>query len=576
MDLPKKKRSFSIAEVYFSFVGRRKLSDKLLYNVTLLAVGFSVLGAIFTANTLFTQTLPTKGGSIVEGIVGTPRFVNPVLAINRADHDMVALIYSGLLKLDEQGTLVPDLAESITLSEDGKTYTVKLRGNAQFHNGLAVKARDAVFTIGLIQNPELKSPLRGAWDGVVVEEVSDTELTITLPEAHAPFIENLLVGILPRELWDSLPIEQIPFSQNNTEPVGSGPYTLKEVIRNKSGLIDGYVLEAFEGAANTPNITTLTFAFYQNEDAVLAALANKEITSTPSLSVQNLKNVDTNTYTILSTPLPRTFGIYFNQNKSVALRDKSVRQALSTAIDREALVNDVLFGYGIETNSPVPPSFLGAQKEDEQTEQIDRQEKAQSILRDGGWQKNDAGGWEKEIDKNKVTLSVALSTANTPLFDQTATKVAEVWKAIGVDVQVSQFEQTDLVQSVIRPRDFEGLLYGADIGRQVDLYPFWHSSQKNDPGLNIPQYTNIEVDSLLTKLRTTESSDEKNQRVELVERILQDDMPTIFLFVPTFTYVLDTQVQGVTFAKLSRQSERFANVSKWHIKSSKVWPIFQK
>jgi peptide/nickel transport system substrate-binding protein len=253
-----------------------------------------------------------------------------------------------------------------------------------------------------------------------------------------------------------------------------------------------------------------------------------------------------------------------------------VRQALSTAIDREALVNDVLFGYGIETNSPVPPSFLGAQKEDEQTEQIDRQEKAQSILRDGGWQKNDAGGWEKEIDKNKVTLSVALSTANTPLFDQTATKVAEVWKAIGVDVQVSQFEQTDLVQSVIRPRDFEGLLYGADIGRQVDLYPFWHSSQKNDPGLNIPQYTNIEVDSLLTKLRTTESSDEKNQRVELVERILQDDMPTIFLFVPTFTYVLDTQVQGVTFAKLSRQSERFANVSEWHIKSSKVWPIFQK
>ncbi len=576
MDVLKKKRRFSIAQSYFSFVGRRKVSDKFLYTLALLAVAFSILGAIFTANTLFTQTLPTKGGSIVEGIVGTPRFVNPVLAINRADHDMVALIYSGLLKLDEQGTLVPDLAESVTLSEDGKTYAVKLRSNAQFHNGLQVKARDVIFTIGLIQNPELKSPLRGAWDGVIVEEVSDAELTITLAEAHAPFSENLLVGILPRELWDELPIEQIPFSQNNTEPVGSGPYMVEKVLRNKSGLIEGYTLRAFENEQNTPNITTLTFAFYQNEDDVLVALANKEITSTPSLSTQNLSQVDTTTYNVISTPLPRTFGIYFNQNKSVALRDKSARQALSMAIDRGALVNSVLFGYGKETYSPVPPGFLTDSAPKAEEAPVDRLEKAQSILRDGGWQKNDSGAWEKEIDKNKVTLSVSLATVNTPLFDTTATKVSEVWKSIGVEVQVSQFEQTDLVQSVIRPRDFDALLYGADIGRAVDLYPFWHSSQKNDPGLNIPQYTNIEVDSLLTKLRVSEKQEEKLEMVTLVERILADDVPTIFLFVPTFNYVLDAQVQGVTFAKLSRQSERFANVSKWHIKSSKVWPIFQE
>jgi peptide/nickel transport system substrate-binding protein len=573
MDLQNKKRRFSLANSYFSFLNRRKLSDKLLFNLALLAVGFSVLGAIFTANALFTETLPSSGGAITEGIVGTPRFVNPVLSINRADHDMVALIYSGLLKLGEDGELVPDLAESLTLSEDGKTYNVKLRSGARFHNGLEVKARDVVFTIGLIQNPELKSPLRGNWDGVVAEEINDYELTITLPEAHAPFKENLLVGILPRELWDELPIEQIPFSQNNTEPVGSGPYQIKEVVRNKSGLINGYILEAFSGSQSTPNITTLTFVFYQNEEELLQALQKKEITSTPSLSSEYFSQVDTETYNIISTPLPRTFGIYFNQNKSAALRDKSVREALSTAIDRGALVERVLFGYGIETYSPVPPGFLTTDTPKVE-EQIDRLEKAQSILRDGGWQKNEAGTWEKEIDKNKVTLSVGISTANTPLFDGTATAVAEVWKSIGVDVHVSQFEQTDLVQSVIRPRDFEALLYGADIGRQVDLYPFWHSSQKNDPGLNIPQYTNIEVDALLSKLRTTDDADKKREMVTLVERMIEDDLPTIFLFVPTFGYVLDKEVQGVSFAKLSRQSERFANVSKWHIKSKKVWPIF--
>ena len=91
MDLQNKKRRFSLANSYFSFLNRRKLSDKLLFNLALLAVGFSVLGAIFTANALFTETLPSSGGAITEGIVGTPRFVNPVLSINRADHDMVAL-----------------------------------------------------------------------------------------------------------------------------------------------------------------------------------------------------------------------------------------------------------------------------------------------------------------------------------------------------------------------------------------------------------------------------------------------------------------------------------------------------
>lgn len=576
MDLDNNKRRFSLPEIYFSFIKRRKLSDKLLFNVALIAVGFSILTAIFTANHLFTRTFPTSGGTITEGIVGTPRFVNPVLAINRADHDMVALVYSGLLKLDEKGDLVPDLAESIVLSEDGKTYHIILRKGVKFHNGLELKARDVVYTIALIQNPELKSPLRGNWDGVVVQEINDYELTIVLQEAHAPFKENLTVGILPRELWDALPIEQVPFSQNNTEPIGTGPYMLKEVLRNKSGLINGYTLEAFSASNYKPNITKLAFKFYQNEEELLSALGKKEITSTPSLSLENLSRVDRSTYNIITTPLPRTFGIYLNQNKSAALRDISVRRALNAAINKKGLVDLVLFGYGKETNSPVPPGFLNTEESSSTSTAVTVNpiEKAQSILRDGGWKKTEAGTWEKEIDRNKVTLSVSLSTANTPLFDQTATKIAEIWKSIGVDVHVSQFEQTDLVQSVIRPRDFEALLYGADIGRQVDLYPFWHSSQKNDPGLNIGQYTNIEVDALLTKLRMKDDEATKAETVGLVERMIQDDVPTIFLFVPMFGYVLDNRVQGVELSKLSKQSERFANVSKWHIKSSNVWPIF--
>jgi peptide/nickel transport system substrate-binding protein len=567
-------RSFSLAQIYFRFMERRKTSDKLLFNLALLAFVSTVLVSVFAANALFTKTFPTSGGALIEGVVGTPRFVNPVIALNRADHDMVALIYSGLMRLGADGTLVPDLAESITLSEDKKNYTVILKQDNQFHNGRPLTARDVLFTIGLVQNPELKSPLRGAWDGVVVEVKSDYEFTITLPEAHAPFMENLTLGILPRELWDELPLEQIPFSQNNTEPVGSGPYTLKKVLRNKSGLINGYELEAFKSTRGAPNITSLTCIFYNTEAEVLEALRKREITSTPSLSLEQLSQVDESVYAKIEAPLPRTFGVYFNQNKSSVLRDVSVRKALSVVVDRSTLVENILHGYGSEVYSPIPPGFE-LQPQASTTEQhLDPLTRAESILREGGWSKNANGIWEKEIDKNKVTLSFTIATANTPLFDTTATEIAQAWKALGAEVNVAQFEQTDLVQSIIRPRDFEALLFGADIGRSLDLYPFWHSSQKNDPGLNIAQYTNIETDALLRKMRNAQTTSEQIEYVTLIERMLKDDMPAVFLFAPSFVYVADHEIRGIAFNKIGRQSERFATIEDWHIKSRSVWPIF--
>jgi len=570
------KRRFSPFTTYFAFMERRKTSDKLFFAIAFFAFAVSLLYALFTANALYTTSVPTSGGTLVEGIVGTPRFVNPALAITRADHDMVALVYSGLMKINTEGSLVNDVAESITLSEDGKTYTIILRKGVRFHNGAELTAKDVLFTIGMIQNPDLKSPLRGSWDGVAIEELGEYELSITLREAHSPFLENLTVGILPRELWDQLPTEQIPFSQNNIEPIGSGPYRVTDVMRNKSGLINAYKLSAFSGSEYNPNITTVVFNFYQNENELLEALRNKQVASTPSLSNQNFERVDTNTYQIIQVPLPRTFAVYFNQNKATSLRDAAARQALDIAIDKEALVHNVLSGYGIPTDSPIPTGFAAVESASStlQTQHTRGIEAATQILTNGNWKKNGAGVWEKTINDETVTLSMKLTTANTPLFEATATYVANVWRELGVEVQVDQFEQTDLVQSIIRPRDFQALLYGADIGRQVDLYPFWHSSQKNDPGLNIAQYTNIDVDAHLTKLRTAQDATQANTHLIAAAAVIQKESPAIFLFVPTFGYVIDKDVTVTPFVSISKQSERFANIALWHIRSSKLWPIF--
>src|SRR5690606_25348138 len=114
-----------------------------------------------------------------------------------------------------------------------------------------------------------KSPLRGNWTDVTVERVGDHEFNVVLTEAYSPFIENFLVGILPEHLWSSLPIEQMPFSQLNTEPVGSGPFRLVNAERDTSGVIRSYTLGGFRENPHQPNIERVVIRFYATEDAVI-------------------------------------------------------------------------------------------------------------------------------------------------------------------------------------------------------------------------------------------------------------------------------------------------------------------
>ncbi|MEX0931112.1 MAG: ABC transporter substrate-binding protein, partial [Candidatus Paceibacterota bacterium] len=254
-DLAPKRRP--LFDLLFSYLDERLPSDRMIiYALLIIFVSASSTG-LLSLNKAHSTVVPSAGGVLVEGIIGSPRFVNPVLAITRTDSDLVALTYSGLLKLDENGTLVPDLAESMTVSDDGLVYNIVLRDDVQFHNGTPIRSDDVAYTIKLIQDSELKSPLRGNWSGVTVEVINERELNFILENAYSPFRENLTVGIMPKNIWDSLSNEELPFSQHNTEPIGSGPYTLTDVTRDDAGLINGYELRAFSDGRQAPKITTV-------------------------------------------------------------------------------------------------------------------------------------------------------------------------------------------------------------------------------------------------------------------------------------------------------------------------------
>lgn len=557
----------SLLHHYFTYLYQRSSFDRAVF--ALLATVFVLSGAVWLwqHGTASQTVVPTQGGVLEEGIVGAPRFVNPVLAITRADQDMANLLYRGLYKVATDGTLTPDLAESVTVSADGRVYNITLKTDQYWHDNQPITVDDIIYTIGMVQNPELKSPVRGNWNDVTVEALGSHEMNLVLGEPYTPFIENLTLGILPRHLWESLSTDEFPFSQYNTMPVGSGPFQIDDVIRGETGLIERYRLTAFTQYDPLPAMSAVNVHFFPNEVAVRRAFEAGTITHTAALDNQSVAALAADN-TVYTRPLPRVFALYPNTNRNAALRDVTARRALSHAIDRSALVADVLNGYGEPTASPLPSGYGPAA-----TSSSSSLARATETLLAGGWEQTEVGGWEKEIDGETVSLAVTITTANTEPFESTAEFVNDAWDALGVDVSLALYEQSDLVQAVIRPRDYELLLFGTEVGRPLDLYPFWHSSQREDPGLNVALYTNISVDETLEAYRTSRDPDEQADLLETFVAEIATDQPAIFLFTPTFTYVTRSDIPITIPDRLSRPSERFAAMQRWHIQSESLWPF---
>lgn len=572
---PQKKSSHNVLNRYFTFVHTQKPSDTFLLVTALLVFFVSALFFIVRVSNDASTQVPAHGGTLKEGIVGTPRFINPVLAVTRADRDLTELVYDGLMRLGPTGTLVPNIAESITISEDGLTYNIIIRKDVVFHDGTPLTASDVIFTVSRIQDPALLSPLRSHFEDVGIEEIGPYEVNFVLPEAYAPFIENLTFGILPAHIWRNMSAESFTASASNLEPVGAGPYTIAKVLRDENGIPEHYALLAHESYhLRIPYIRTLQLYFYPNDTALRTAYEKEEI--------QSMSNIDPRTAglyieedsndTLTRIPLPKTISLFINQNKAPALRDPAARYVLNAVIDRKALVTEVLAGYASPINSPVPPGFGVTMAEMPPPMTIDA---AQTYLSENGWKPNpNTQVWEKQIDKTPTPLAFSIATVNNSNFEATAEYLRTVWTSLGANVTVKQFETSDLTQSIVRPRDYESILFGTDLGRSLDYYAFWHSSQRNDPGLNIALYANITTDSILTEMRRNQDIAQREAAIQKFSTELEKELPAFFLYTPEFLYLVPKTVRGTNFTGVSEPYERFSNVHEWYIETESVWPIF--
>jgi peptide/nickel transport system substrate-binding protein len=183
---------------------------------------------------------------------------------------------------------------------------------------------------------------------------------------------------------------------------------------------------------------------------------------------------------------------------------------------------------------------------------------------------------EKKLNKATTTLAFTLSTSDNPELLETADLLKETWGKIGVKVTIEKYDAATLNQTIIRPRKYDALLFGEVIGRDIDLYPFWHSSQRNDPGLNVALYANIKADKALENARKANSDEERLAAYKNLNSEIVKDVPAVFLYSPQYIYVVPKKLQGVSSSEIETPQDRFDGIEKKYIEEKKVFKFLQK
>ncbi|MGQ9734869.1 MAG: ABC transporter substrate-binding protein [Candidatus Bipolaricaulia bacterium] len=474
---------------------------------------------------------PKRGGVLEIGITQQILNLDPHVATAFSSFRVMEHIYEGLLRYDSELNLQPALAESWTVSPDGKTYVFKLREGVKFHDGSVLRAEDVKYSFERILNPETKSPQRSRLELIdQIEVISPLEIKIILKEPFAPFLETMAlapgIGIVPRDF-------EAKVGDPKVKTLGTGPFKLAEfgpdfvsLVRHEEywqeGLpyLDGLLIRqipdpaTLRAALRTGKID-LIFGFGVDVTAAgaFAGLRDFEVISLPELS-----------YSLL--------GI---QNQREAFQDVRVRQALSLAIDRQQLIEIVYFGRAavggplppaVAKWEPLPPSALPYYTPNAAA--------AKQLLQAAG----------------REGLSFKIMPIPTvPDAVKIAQVIQEQLKAVGVTAEIESVDFATFLQRW-RESDFDTFVSLNSGFTEPDLHLYRHVFSQG--ATNIFKFNDPETDRLLQEGRTTLDFGKRKQIYKDLQLRLADQVPFLFLAYADIFAIKRSDVKD--FALLPTQS----------------------
>lgn len=527
----------------------------------------------FLINNLYrsqTKIAPAEGGAYIEALPESPHNLNPILSTNDADRDLSRLIFSSLLKYNENGELIPDLAASYQISKDGKTYNIKLKEKILWHDGTAFSADDVIFTINAAQNPEYNSPLRTAWQGVKAESPEKDVIIITLKTPYGAFIENLaLLGILPKHIWSKVLPQNFPLADFNLKPIGTGPYKLVKLQKDSLGrIISANLIASSNYFGSVPLIKNIIFKFYLSEEEAVSAFNRKEIDGLLLQTAQNKNQLrGLSNSSVFSLPSFRVYAIFINTDHKI-LKDGNVRKAINYAINREDLLNKILNGEGKVAIGPIPPGMSGSSPDLEEYNY--NPGKAEEILQKNGWKKNADGIYAKKLEKDKEETLLKFTIITTKSIQLASVLIRDYLKNVGIKSDFKILSLSEL-QANIRTKDYDTILIGESYTGIIDPYVFWHGAAIKDPGLNLSLYSNKKVNKILEEARQITDPVKRALKLEEFQKLVLNDAPAVFLYSPDYIYAINNTIKNINLKKLAIPSNRFSKINEWYIETERIW-----
>lgn len=509
-----------------------------------------------------------SGGVYVEGVIGDISTLNPLLAASEPEQAVSRLLFSSLYNYDVTGALHTDLAESMTVKDD-KVYTIKLR-NAVWHDGKKLTAEDVVYTINLIKNPQVRSPLRVNWLDISARAIDDSTVEFMLPAVYAGFSHALTFPVIPKHILQTVSPSSMREADFSSNPVGSGPFAVKRVQTSEStSSTDVVRMEPntkYYGAVST--LSRLELRAYGNESLLVKAVNSGEVSAASGLSLSAADNIKSKQYSTKHWLLNKGVYLLMN-NRSQTLQDARVRRALRYATDTSSIRATV--GDNVaRLDTPILQSQIAQKLPAAPDHNLD---KAKALLKEAGWTYNQ-GQWK---GKDGRPLAVAVTTSSgRDEYKKIVDALKQQWSKLGVDVQLREIDTssttTSFVQSVLQPRDYDALLYELELGADPDVFAYWHSSQASASGYNFANYSNRTVDNDLVGGRSrTNSALRAAKYIQFVNQWL-NDTPAIGLYQSVGSYVLNNGASIVEpRGSLNTMNDRYADVTTWSTGKASVY-----
>jgi peptide/nickel transport system substrate-binding protein len=494
----------------------------------------------------------------VEAVAGEPPLLNPLLApYTLAGQDILPLVFAALVRTDAAGHVELDLAERLDVEEEGRAYVARLRDDLVWDDGEPLTAEDVAFTVRLVQAPDHQGSqeLADLWRSVEVEIVDPRTVRFRLPTPLASFPEHLTLGLLPRHALDGVAASELALHAFNRQPVGSGPYRVASFDPER------LVLErnpTFHGAP--PRIGRIELRVYGERAGALQAIMRREVDGMAGLRPDEIQQISTSgQHVVYALPeRSKTAAVIYNLETPV-LREAVVRNALARAVDREALIRDVLAGHGEPAAGPIPVQSWAYVRAPATVEHDPAA--AAALLEEAGWRV----GADGVLQRDGAPLQITLVTADTPDRLAVARALAEQARAIGVDLDVRAVPADELFDDHLQPRRFEAALVGQwSMGSDPDVYPQWHSSQTGRSGGNYAGFADADVDRWLEVGRQEPDRELRRNAYLHFQARWAEAQPALMLYHPVYSFAVARDVWGVAADPLPDSSWRLRSAVGWH------------